>query len=234
MTQRLDENGEETLPIFSLLEKSLSAQSAAPRARGTFRPFIKARCQTSSIACLSASFRDSTAREPFDLLAGERIVFHFRAPADALYECRVPFATHARRNSCQIIFQLFDQASPAKPIRNGFFDAALIEDNREHSVAFEPIPDSVGKYYTLILTSPDAHPGNCVAVWGSLPTEEDPRPHGYAYRSIINTVERSLVPPLGPALVTDEIFVPLFRASARDGVVPPVEFGWESGSTESL
>jgi len=80
-----------------------------------------------------------------------------------LCEIKINFATFARINSCQINLRLYDENDVL--INEKIIQSARILDNSYLSYKFPQIKDSLGKKYTLLISSKDAVSGNAVTVY---------------------------------------------------------------------
>jgi hypothetical protein len=99
-----------------------------------------------------------------ELTAGRRLVQGFRANEDNLARIDLLPATYGRVNQGTVVFHLREQ--PGGPdLRTVRMDAARVPDYGIIAVTFEPVEDSDGKEYYLVIESPDARPGNAITFW---------------------------------------------------------------------
>jgi len=88
----------------------------------------------------------------------------FKANYNNLAEISIFFATYCDRNNTGIIkLQLFNENDVL--INENQLRADTLKDNSYTDYIFESIIDSQGKYYSIVITSPDSTPGNAVTIY---------------------------------------------------------------------
>jgi glycosyltransferase involved in cell wall biosynthesis len=110
---------------------------------------------------------DHAARLAGDLTQGVVHAQTFRATADLLYGVDILFATYGRVNRSHITVQL-QSVTPMEvgpTLMTQTLSAAMLRDNRFHSVIFPPIAVAAGDSLILCLESPDASPTDAVGLW---------------------------------------------------------------------
>jgi CRISPR/Cas system endoribonuclease Cas6 (RAMP superfamily) len=80
-----------------------------------------------------------------------------------LHAISVMMATYARKNNSKIKFSLLNESNTE--IASQEIEAKKIRDNNFYSLIIPTIPNSKGKRYHFIISSPDAKPGNAVSAY---------------------------------------------------------------------
>lgn len=88
----------------------------------------------------------------------------FRAEADEILSVSMLLSTYARQNSSQLIVAIEDETG--ERLAQSILSGTSVMDNEVREIAFfEPVKLTPGRWYSLVLTSPDAVPGNAVTAW---------------------------------------------------------------------
>ena len=98
-----------------------------------------------------------------ELVTGRTLAQEIVCPEDGLAAVWVKLGTYGRESTAHL--QLEVVSAEGQPLRQVLEPLAACADNDMHRFAFDPIPTSGGESYTIVLSSPDASPGNGVAVW---------------------------------------------------------------------
>jgi glycosyltransferase involved in cell wall biosynthesis/SAM-dependent methyltransferase len=98
-----------------------------------------------------------------ELVMGRTLAQAIVCPEDGLAAVWVKLGTYGRESPAHL--QLDVVSAEGRPLRRVLEPVAACVDNDMHRFAFDPIPTSGGEAYTIVLSSPDASPGNGVAVW---------------------------------------------------------------------
>jgi hypothetical protein len=100
-----------------------------------------------------------------ELTAGAKQVGRFTATRPDLYRLDIPFATHGRANTPDVILHLQTSPNAREDLAAVGVPGPLLRDNQPYRFIFEPIPDSQGREFYFYLESPRAYPGNAFSVW---------------------------------------------------------------------
>ena len=96
----------------------------------------------------------------------------FVAAQSGLNRIDVMFETYQRQNTHDINLRLLELEPGTNDPLSGLeqlnlsFNAATLQDRAWRSFSFDPIPDSAGKSYAIVLQSSESIPGNAVSVGG--------------------------------------------------------------------
>lgn len=106
---------------------------------------------------------DATAGDIY----GEHVVRQrFVARRDGLAKVSLLLANYGRHVTAPLRFELRSESPdlPLAPITRVIAPESVL-DNQWLDVAFDPISGSAGKTFTIVLSAPDAEPGNAFTVW---------------------------------------------------------------------
>lgn len=98
------------------------------------------------------------------MVAGQEWRQSFTAEAAGLCAVDLLFGTFRRVNTCEVRATLFEWGAD-QPAAECVVAGHVLPDTQPFTLAFEPQPDSAGRRYELVLASPDAVPGDTVALW---------------------------------------------------------------------
>lgn len=150
-----------------------------------------------------------------DALVGQT----FTASADQLSGISVMLATYSgRATDHPIVFHLRDSVQATQDVRTVTVLPRSLGDNQYHRFTFAPLPNSQGKQYFWFVTSPEAVPGNAVAV--DINTT-DPYPAGSAY--LVHgqpggAIDTAVIQKSGKQTV-DLVFAPWYTVPLRTAVI---------------
>ncbi len=100
-----------------------------------------------------------------ELTAGTKQVGHFMATQPNLYRLDIPFATHGRANTPDVILHLQTSPNAREDLATIRAPGPLLRDNQPYRFIFEPISDSQGHEFYFCLESPGACTGNAFSPW---------------------------------------------------------------------
>lgn len=110
----------------------------------------------------------SGTTQPVILNRQQQLCFQISCPSNYFSGLKIMFGTFGRINTCTIWLRIYQdglQLTSLEPLRSCEFNAIDLLDNQSHVIRFEPIPDSEQVLYRIEMTSPNATPHECVAVW---------------------------------------------------------------------
>ncbi len=100
-----------------------------------------------------------------ELLAGMEVGQTITAEHNGLSGVRLVFATFSSRaNTVDVLVHVHQSLESDDDLRTVRLSARDLKDDEWQTIAFDPIPDSVGKTYYLAVTSPAGRPGNAVTL----------------------------------------------------------------------
>ena len=103
---------------------------------------------------------------PVGEIFGEKnIVQTFKPKLNGLAVVSVQLATYARPNDGEIKLRLEDKEG--NKLAEKIVNAKSISDNLYSNFRFEPIQDSMGKTYRLVIQAEKSYPGNAITAWAS-------------------------------------------------------------------
>lgn len=101
---------------------------------------------------------------PFHLEPNKTLLFSTYCQFNHFSRLDILLATKLRINFCHLRLRI-RVAGQTQIRREAYVDALRVMDNHFHSFEFEPLPDSAGVSYELLLDSPDADEHNNIAIW---------------------------------------------------------------------
>jgi len=108
-----------------------------------------------------------------ELITGQRFGGRFTATQPNLYRLDIPFATHARSNTPDIVLHLQTTLNDVDDLATLQVPGALLRDNQPYRFIFDPISNSQGREFYFWLESPHASSGNAFSLW-LLPNRDQP------------------------------------------------------------
>lgn len=113
--------------------------------------------------------RDSLASVPAaksspEITAGHPLAQTFVPRADNLARVEVLAEAFDRTNTPSLTFSVFEDGAD-EALRTAVIEADHVLDGKPITVRFEPIADSEGKSYRLLIESPEGEPGNAFGAW---------------------------------------------------------------------
>ena len=125
------------------------------------------------IACEGQPINNNVTATEAQQIFGDRLLAQsFTAPRPDLNRLDIFFQTYGRRNTHDVTLSLYETNDPNTlsldgPLYfQGTFNATEIWDQSWRSFYFDPLPDSAGKSYLIVLTSPESTDGNAITVGG--------------------------------------------------------------------
>ncbi len=100
-----------------------------------------------------------------ELIAGHSIGQRFRAKQAGLCGIEVTVATFARLNSGAVTFALLAHPGAAQALATFTVPTTTLPDGAALVFRFPPQLDSAGRSYYLMVTAPDAVPGDAITLW---------------------------------------------------------------------
>jgi SAM-dependent methyltransferase len=97
-----------------------------------------------------------------ELSGGMDVEQTFLCPSDGLTRIDVKLTTFGRNNPCHVVMQLRDDETGQLAAQSSFY-AAHIQGSGWTPFAFPTIPNSAGRRYRIVLSSPDGKSGSAVA-----------------------------------------------------------------------
>ncbi len=110
------------------------------------------------------------------LLSDSELKIDFLSSSDDLNALHLLVGNFARRNSCTISFELFElREGVTTRLLSNDYPASKFPNNDFFVFRFPAIANAQGRYFRARITSRDAQPNNCVAVWGTIVDETEAR-----------------------------------------------------------
>ena len=100
-----------------------------------------------------------------EIIGGKMVMQTFKPKSNGLSAVSVQLATYARTNHGEIKLRLEDVDS--QKLAEKIVNAKKIKDNTYYIFPFDPILDSKGKTYRLIIQAEKSSPGNAITAWAS-------------------------------------------------------------------
>jgi hypothetical protein len=101
-----------------------------------------------------------------EIVAQQEVTQTFKASRNGLQSITLLLATYARSNNCQLNLRL-EEVTSGKTIVNQTSRCQKVKDSQEFNFSFETLQDSANKQYRLVLSSPNASPGQALTAWAS-------------------------------------------------------------------
>lgn len=128
---------------------------------------------SNQIACEGQPINNNTAATGAQQIWGDQLLAQsFTAPRPGLNRLDIFFQTYGRRNTHDVTLSLYELPNPDTFSLEGplhfqsTFNAAEVWDQSWRSFHFDPLPDSAGKSYLIVVTSPQSTEGNAITVGG--------------------------------------------------------------------
>jgi len=100
-----------------------------------------------------------------NIMGNQTIGQTFAADLDNLSRIDIMMGTYARENTKTIVFQLF-HLDPGRILkREKTFSASTVQNNRYHTIRFDPINNSRDKKYYFMLSSPESTTDDSLSAW---------------------------------------------------------------------